>query len=186
MSNIINFDELGFKNLKKELDEELILTYTVKGQDVKIKTTIPTEDKIELCSVIISTTVDADSGFFNPYKLKIVSAVEGLAYYSNIQFNENKYHNIYDIYDILDDEGFIDILYSQTDFGCLFKLIEECTKSVVKYNNSAIGILEKIQRDPIDLSNQMAEILNTLKTDPDMKDFINNVLPTLQQTQLQG
>ena len=180
MHNIINFNELGFKNLRKELDEELILNYTVKGKEIKIKTTIPTELKIELASKILSNSIDDDnSGFFNPLRLKIVGVVEGMEYYSNIVFDINKYDNIYDIYDILEDEGFIDILFTQTDFSTLCDHIEKCAKNIVKYNNSMLGLLNNVKNNNFELSNDLKSVLSQIKTDPEVQNFLENIMPNL-------
>lgn len=179
MHNIINFNELGFVNLRKELEDELILTYTVKSQDIKIKTTIPTEEKIRLVSTIMSNSIDDTAGYFNPIRLEIVGAVEAIEYYSNLDFGDEKYENIYDIYDILEDEGFLDILYTQTDFGALLPLIEECAKCIVKFNNSAAGVLNNMKDNSSDLSKNFSGLLEQLKTDPEIKNFIENVMPNL-------
>lgn len=175
----IKFEELGFTSLRKELEEDLILNFTVKGKDIKIKTTIPTEDKIMLVSSILSNSVDASAGYFNPFRLKIVSAVEAMEYYSSLDFGEDKFENIYDIYDILEDEGFLDILYTQTDFGALLPLIEECAKCIVKFNNSAAGVLNNMKDNSSDLSKNFSGLLEQLKTDPELKNFIENVMPNL-------
>lgn len=175
----INFNELGFKNLRKELDKELIIECSVQGQKIEIKTTIPTEDKIRLVSAILSNSVDDTAGYFNPYRLKIVGAIEGMEYYSNFNFGEEKFENIYDIYDILDDEGFLDILYNQTDFDCLFKMVEECAKSIVAYNNSVAGVIMGMKDNGSEVNEQLSNILSQIKDDPDIKNFVQNIMPNL-------
>lgn len=177
--NKVNFNELGFNNLRKELEEDLILNFTVKGQDIKIKTTIPTEDKIMLVSSILSNSVDSSASYFNPFRLKIVSAVEAMEYYSNLDFGEDKFENIYDIYDILEDEGFIDILYTQTDFCLLFSMIEECAKCIVQYNNSLPGLLVNMKENSDDSMDTLKNLMEQLKTDPEVKDFVENIMPNL-------
>lgn len=177
--NKVNFNELGFNNLRKELDDDLILNFTTKGQDIKVKTTIPTEDKIMLVSLILSNSVDETAGYFNPFRIKIVSAVEAMEYYSNLDFGEDKFENIYDIYDILEDEGFIDILYTQTDFASLITMIEDCAIQIVKYNNSFVGLLEGLKNNNEDLSSGLSNLFEQLKTDPEIKNFIENVMPNL-------
>lgn len=179
MKNVIKFNELGFINQRKELDKDFILTFSVKGLDIEVKTTIPTEEKISLASTIMSSSIDDTAGFFNPYRLKIVSAIEGMEYYSNIDFGEDKYENIYEIYDILEDEGFIDVLYTQTDFCDLIKLVEECAKAIVSYNNSLPGMLSGMKDNSSEVNQQFAKIIEQIKTDPDLKDFVQNVMPNL-------
>lgn len=175
----IRFEELGFTNLRKELEEDLILKFTVKGQDIKIKTTIPTEDKIMLVSSILSNSVDASAGYFNPLRLKIVSAVEAMEYYSNLDFGNDKFEDCYDIYDILEDEGFVDILYTQTDFHLLFSLTEECAKCIVQYNNSLPGFLANLKDNNDNSMNVLKNLMEQLKTDPEVKNFIENIMPNL-------
>ena len=177
--NKVNFNELGFTNLREELEEDLILNFTVKGKDIKIKTTIPTEDKIMLVSSILSNSVDASAGYFNPFRLKIVSAVESMEYYSNLDFGEDKFENFYDIYDILEDEGFIDILHTQTDFCSLISLIEECAKCIVQYNNSLPGFLSNMKDNNDSSMDSLKNLMEQLKTDPEIKNFIENVMPNL-------
>lgn len=179
MQNKVNFNELGFNNLRKELEEDLILIFNVKGQDIKIKTTIPTEDKIMLVSSILSNSVDSSASYFNPFRLKIISAVESMEYYSNLDFGEDKFENIYDIYDILEDEGFIDILYTQTDFYSLFSIIEECAKCIVQYNNSLPGLLVNMKENSDDSMDTLKNLMEQLKTDPEVKNFIENIMPNL-------
>ena len=177
--NKVNFNELGFNNLRKELEEDLILNFTVKGQDIKIKTTIPTEDKIMLVSSILNNSVDSSASYFNPFRLKIISAVESMEYYSNLDFGEDKFENIYDIYDILEDEGFIDILHTQTDFCSLFSMIEECAKCIVQYNNSLPGLLINMKENSDDSMDTLKNLMEQLKTDPEVKDFVENIMPNL-------
>ena len=179
MSNVINFSELGFKNLRKELEQDLILEYSIKDKKIEIKTTIPTEDKIRLVSAILSNSVDDSAGYFNPYRLKIISAIEGMEYYSNLDFGEEKFDNIYDIYDILDDEGFLETLYGQTDFCYLYKMVEDCAKSIVSYNNSVAGVIMGMKDNGSELNEQLSNILTQIKEDPDISNFVQNVIPQL-------
>ena len=175
----VKFEELGFNPERDYYGEDLILTFNVKNKEIIMKKTVPTEQKILLVSEILGYSVDDCAGYFNPFRLDIMSTIMGIKYYSNLEFDNIEDLDIYTTYDILENEGFKDILYTQTDFQFLIDMIEKCAKHIVKYNNSAAGIIDAMKNSSDEMQFDLQKILDQISNNPDLKNFIPNTMENM-------
>lgn len=173
------FKDLGFKPDQDYCGEDSVLVFNIKNQEIVMKKTIPTEQKILLVSEILGYSVDDYAGYFNPFRLDVMSTIIGIKYYSNLEFDNMEDLDIFTTYDILENEGFKDILYTQTDFQFLINMIEKCAKHIVKYNNSAAGIIDSMKNNSDEMQMDLKQILESIAENPDLKNFIPNVMETI-------
>lgn len=171
----ISFTKLG---LSKKTDEVKIITYN--NQEVEIKQYLPVEDKATLIDTIVAKSI-SDNGFFNPFKLRIMTNFEVIKAYTNITFTEKQStENFFKTYDAIAAD-FIDIVFNEipeNELEEVFDAVEEVTKAIVKYNNSLMGILAQVSQNYDNVNfelDKMADVLGNPENLTMVKKMIENV-----------
>ena len=171
----VSFTKLG---LTHKNDDIQVITYN--DQDIEVKQYLSIEDKATLIDTIIAKSV-TDSGFFNPFKLKIVTNFEIIKAYTNISFTEKQCtDNFFKTYDAL-AANFMDIILStipSSEIDEIYEAVEEVSEAIVNYNNSIMGVLAQVSANydntSFDLT-QMAEVLGDPSKLEMVKKMIENV-----------
>lgn len=171
----ISFTKLG---LSKKTDEVKIITYN--DQEIEIKQYLPVEDKATLIDAIIANSI-SDNGFFNPFKLRIITNFEIIKAYTNVSFTEKQStDNFFKTYDALAFE-FIDVIFEnipEDELEEIFESVEEVTKAIVQYNNSLMGILAQVSQNYENVNfdlDKMADVLGNPENLTMVKKMIENV-----------
>ena len=148
------------------------------GTEVEVRNRIPQEEKIALMQTIINACAE-EEGFFNPLKLNIITMVETVKAYTNIDCED--YEDVYYLYDVLKSNNIFDDILPLTEFNDVINWSYECAETITKYTNSARGILNALQQNKgsDSLVNDFQTIINNAKTDPELKSFIENYMPSL-------
>ena len=150
------------------------------GTEVEVRNRIPQEEKFELMQTIINACAE-EEGFFNPLKLNIVTMVETVKYYTNIDCSD--YEDVFHLYDVLKSNKVFDDVLPLTEFNDVINWSYECAETITKYSNSARGIINAIQqnREADNLVKDFQGIMENAKQDPELKSFIENYMPSLVQ-----
>jgi hypothetical protein len=171
----ISFTKLG---LSKKTDEVKIITYN--DQEIEIKQYLPVEDKATLIDAIIANSI-SDNGFFNPFKLRIITNFEIIKAYTNVSFTEKQStDNFFKTYDALAFD-FIDVVFEnipEDELEEIFESVEEVTKAIVQYNNSLMGILAQVSQNYENVNfdlDKMADVLGNPENLTMVKKMIENV-----------
>lgn len=171
----ISFTKLG---LSKKTDEVKIITYN--NQEVEIKQYLPVEEKATLIDTIVAKSI-SDNGFFNPFKLRIMTNFEVIKAYTNITFTEKQStENFFKTYDAIAVD-FIDTVFNEipeSELEEVFDAVEEVTKAIVKYNNSLMGILAQVSQNYDNVNfelDKMADVLGNPENLTMVKKMIENV-----------
>ena len=148
------------------------------GIEVEVYAQIPQEQKIALMQTIINACAE-EEGFFNPLKLNIVTMVETIKAYTNIDCSG--YEDVFNLYDVLKSNRVFDDILPYTEFSDVINWSYECAETITKYSNSARGIINAIQtkNDADGLVRDFQDVLNNANADPQLKSFIENYMPTL-------
>lgn len=149
-------------------------------QDIEIKTYLPSNDKLELCSKIINESVD-DQNFYNPGRVAIFQAIEIIIAYTNVNVTDKQKEDPCKLFDLFTASGFLSAVYNQipeSELGAITSIVEATIENIYKYKNSVLGILESISTDYSNLELDATNIQKALK-DGDGIEFLKDVMTKL-------
>ena len=147
MANI-TFSKL---NLKKK---EEIKTIKFNEQEIEIKQYLPIQEKLNVIYNAISKTED-ENRFFNPVKLECYCTLEIIYAYTNIKFTDKQLEDEAKIFDLMEENGLIDAIFSaipEEETNFIMDSCVESAEAIYKFSNSAFGLIEFLtqQKDKFD------------------------------------
>lgn len=172
----VSFSKLGLSKVK----EYEISQINFNDQIIEVKSRIPFDKKIEMISEIL-TFGNNGVTFRNTIQLKLYTEIGIIKYYTNISFTEKQLEEIVKTYDLLDRTNLIDEiikLIPDNELKFIYETIDECSKDINAYYNSARGILESIGLMGENLSVDAAGIQGLL-ADPQNLQLIRDILGKL-------
>lgn len=157
-----------FNKLKLPKYNEATVTFKFNDQEIKVKQYLPIQEKLKLISAVLSKALDFNTNnFFNPVQLEMLGALEIIYHYTDISFTDKQREEPWKLYDALECAGLVDEIAARipaTEYASVINGINDCAQAVYTYNNSALGLLDNIQRDyadkEFDLSKITADISN--------------------------
>ena len=168
----VNFTKLGLSHKSDE-----VVTIQYNGQDIEIKQYLGVEEKADLIDTIISKTI-ADKGFFNPFKLEIMTNFEIVKAYTNITFTEKQCtDNFFKTYDALAADC-MKLIFSnipEDELESVYDAVYEVAEAIMKYNNSLMGVLAQVSAN-YDNVNFDLEQLSTVLGDPTKLEMVKRMI----------
>ena len=170
MANV-TFSKLGLK--KKEEVKKIIFN----EQEIEVKQYLPIQDKLNVMFNAISKTED-ENRFFNPVKLECYCTLEIIYAYTNIKFTDKQLEDEGKLFDLMEENDLINLIFSaipedETDF--IMNSCERAAEAIYTYNNSIVGVHEKIKNKKEKFEINTDNLINTLK-DPTAFDFIQKLI----------
>jgi hypothetical protein len=170
MANIA-FNKL---NLKKK---EEIKTITFNEQVIEVKQYLPIQDKLNIIYTTISKTED-ENRFFSPIKLECFCTLEIIYAYTNIKFTDKQLEDEAKIFDLMEENGLFDIIFSaipEEESEFIMNSCEKAAEAIYKYSNSAMGLIEHIVAQKDALSLNLDNFIETIQ-DPTTRETIKVLL----------
>lgn len=155
----IAFTKLGLK-INNEVE-----TINWNEQQIEVKKYLPINDKLELISKIVNSSID-NIKFYNPCKVNIFTSLYIIFYYTNINFTDKQKEDVSKLYDLLINSGFYKNVVDKIPNEELIYInngVNFTIKSIYEYQNSIYGILDNIKEDYNSLSLDATEITDKLK-----------------------
>lgn len=174
MANI-TFSKL---NLKKK---EEIKTVKFNEQEIEIKQYLSIQDKLNVIYNAISKTED-ENRFFNPVKLECYCTLEIIYAYTNIKFTEKQLEDEAKIFDLMEENGLIDLIFSaipEEETGFIMDSCEAAAEAIYKYSNSAYGLIEYMVKQKEVLNLNLDNFIETLQ-DAETKEALHALFSQLQ------
>lgn len=167
----ISYTKLGLKS-----DQET-KTIVYNEQHIEIKQKLSVDEKADLIDAIVSGTL-TDRGFFNPFKLKIISDIEIVKAYTNISFTEKQLtDNLFKTYDALSAE-LLEIIFAEipaSELHDLRAMAKEVTEAITSYNNSIMGLLAQISQRYSNVNFELDKIAEALG-DPSKLEMVKKMI----------
>lgn len=174
----VSFNKLG---LDKTLAQE-IKTIEYNGQNIEIKQYLPVDEKLHLIGRVITQGVqNSENNFKNPLQLEVYAALEIIEFYTNISFTDKQREVPQKIFDLLESNGFIDLIVEnipQQEYEALMSALEETVECIYTYNQSFVGMLETVKSNYDNVSTDIEALRNQF-TDPDMLPLVKDILTKL-------
>ena len=170
----IGFTKLGLKSNNEVVNIEF------NKQNIEIKQYLPIEEKLELITNVLELSHDSNN-FSNPIKVSVYTTLEIIEKYTNVNFTEKQKENPTKLYDLLIGNGFAAAVIKaipEPEYNEILTGIKQTIKSVYKYQNSVLGILDTISQDYSNLNLDATEIQKKL-ADPENMALLKNIMTKL-------
>lgn len=165
------------KDFNKVKEVEITLA---NGIDVTVEVieVLPMQDKVKVIEEIVNACVLNKFNYFNPLFLRTLAQVKTIEACTNIECNVK---DLYGFHDILRVNGILDKILPMTDYQEIVNWSYECAESLCKYKNSFVGMMQGMEasKDAEEMMKQITEMAEQIKTDPEIKQFMDEVSPHL-------
>lgn len=171
--------KIGFTKLGLKPNNE-IQYIEFNEQTIEVKQYLPVEEKLELITNVLELSHDSNN-FSNPIKVQVYTALEMIDKYTNISFTEKQKENPTKLYDLLVGNGFAAAVIKaipEPEYDEILTGIKQTIKSVYKYQNSILGILDTISQDYSNLNLDATEIQKKL-ADPNNMELLKGIMTKL-------
>ena len=171
--------KIGFTKLGLKPNNE-IQTIEFNEQTIEVKQYLPVEEKLELITKVLELSHDSNN-FSNPVKVSVYTTLEIIEKYTNVNFTEKQKENPTKLYDLLVGNGFAAAVIKaipEPEYDEILTGIKQTIKSVYKYQNSVLGILDTISQDYSNLNLDATEIHQQL-ADPENLSLLKNIMTKL-------
>ena len=149
-------------------------------QTIEVKQYLPVEEKLELITKVLELSHDSNN-FSNPVKVSVYTTLEIIEKYTNVNFTEKQKENPTKLYDLLVGNGFAAAVIKaipESEYDEILTGIKQTIKSVYKYQNSILGILDTISQDYSNLNLDATEIQKKL-ADPNNMELLKGIMTKL-------
>ena len=171
--------KIGFTKLGLKPNNEII-NIEFNTQNIEVKQYLPVEEKLELITNVLELSHDSNN-FSNPVKVSVYTTLEIIEKYTNVNFTEKQKENPTKLYDLLVGNGFSAAVIKaipESEYNEILTGIKQTIKSVYKYQNSVLGILDTISQDYSNLNLDATEIQKKL-ADPENMALLKSIVTKL-------
>lgn len=131
--------------------------------NIQVKKYLPIEEKADLIDMVVSNTLDENTGCFSPVRVNVYFSIAILNKYCNISFEGE---NIIEAYDTLESNGIINTIMSaipKEELDYMQSLMNDTIADISRYNSSAAGIIHSMSGDADNLNESLQDILSKIK-----------------------
>lgn len=172
--------KLAFSKLGLKLDNN-IEQIGFNNQIVEVKKYLSIQDKLDIISNAINLEKEYNNNSFLNIPLLIMLIDLEIVYaYTNLSFTEKQKEDITKLYDLMESNGFINLLKEniKEEYNYILNHTIECAKLSYDYKNSAYGLLDSLQNN-YDNLNLDANSIQQKLADPENMDLLRQVLAKL-------
>ena len=172
--------KLAFTKLGLKKNEE-VFNIVFNNQNIEVKKYLSIQDKLDIIGNAINLEKEYNNNSFLNIPLLIMLIDLEIVYaYTNLSFTEKQKEDITKLYDLMESNGFINLLKEniQEEYSYILNHTIECAKLSYDYNNSAYGLLDSLQNN-YDNLNLDANSIQQKLADPENMDLLRQVLAKL-------
>lgn len=174
----VTFNKLSLKK-KQEITK-----LKINNETIEVKQYLPINEKLELVQKIVNFLLSDENAdkFINDGKLKVYFTIYTLETYTNISFTDKQKEEIFKTYDLLiENFEIFNSIWSSIPDAERYEVLDYANNAlngIIKYKNSAMGILEQLQENYDALDLDVTKIRNKL-ADPNNLSLIKDILNKL-------
>ena len=149
-------------------------------QKIEIKQYLPIEDKLAFIGDVLNAAAD-DNRFYSQGKVDMFFAINIIEKYTNLSITDKQKENPAKLYDEIKISGFCDKvidLIPKDEIEYLYNLVCTTEEQVYKYENSAYGILDSVNKDYNNLNFDVEKLTKDLGNRENAQ-FLDQVLSKL-------
>ena len=171
-------DKVKISDLNLVLNENVEKVVINNGVEVYVRQYIPVEERLEIISNVLMNCIDGNN-FVSPTKENVFFDLEMIVHCTNLDLPDDMNPN--EIYDLLESNGVFNAVYEKLPIELYESMLDDThdtIESYFKYQNSALGILEKASTDYSDLNFDATEIKDKIANPANLellKEVINKL-----------
>lgn len=169
--------KISFNKLALSGKNESVKTLEYNGQNIEVKQYLSVEEKATLIDTVVAKSM-SEKGFFNPYKLNIITNFEIIRAYTNITFTEKQMtENFFKTYDALAFE-LMEMIFNEIpekELSNIFSTVRDVSEAITKYNNSVMGLLAQVAQNYENVNFNLDKIAEVLG-DPSNLEMVKKML----------
>lgn len=171
--------KIGFTKFGLKPNNE-IQTIEFNEQIIEVKQYLPVEEKLELITNVLELSHDQNN-FSNPVKVSVYTTLEIIEKYTNVNFTEKQKENPTKLYDLLVGNGFAAAVIEaipEPEYDEVLTGIKQTIKSVYRYQNSVLGVLNAISQDYNETSFDIEKLQEEISDEKNLtllKDIMSNL-----------
>lgn len=172
--------KVSFSKLKAKPVEE-VKTITINGVEIEVRQYLPIQEKLALIGKVIELAHEQDYNYANPVKEDVFLALEMVFAYTNLSFTDKQKEDLPKLYDTILSSGVLDEILKAIPMKELADLrsgLDRTSKSLYKYQNSVLGLIDTISKDYSDLNFDLDELKKKI-ADPEQLSLVKDVLTKL-------
>ena len=146
-------------------------------QEIEVLQYLPVNEKLALISRVINNTID-ENNFSNPVKVEVIGSLEIIYAYTNLSFTEKQKETPDKLYDLLEQNGVINLIISAipaNEYKFLIDGINDSIEAIYAYHNSIAGMLESLSKDYNNLDFNATDIQQKI-ADPNNLSLLKDIL----------
>lgn len=146
-------------------------------QEIEVLQYLPVNEKLALISRVINNTID-ENNFSNPVKVEVIGSLEIIYAYTNLSFTEKQKETPDKLYDLLEQNGVINLIISAIpadEYKFLIDGINDSIEAIYAYHNSIAGMLESLSKDYNNLNFDATDIQQKI-ADPNNLSLLKDIL----------
>ena len=149
-------------------------------QKIEIKQYLPIEDKLAFIGDVLNAAAD-DNRFYSQGKVDMFFAINIIEKYTNLSITDKQKENSAKLYDEIKASGFyanVINLIPEEEVDYLYDLVCDTEEQVYKYENSAYGILDAVNKDYDNLNLDIEKLTKDIGNRENVQ-FLDEVLTKL-------
>ena len=149
-------------------------------QKIEVKQYLSIEDKLAFIGDVLNASAD-DNRFYSQGKVDMFFAINVIEKYTNLSITDKQKENPAKLYDEIKISGFYDKvidLIPKDEIEYLYNLVCTTEEQVYKYENSAYGILDSVNKDYNNLNFDVEKLTKDLGNKENAQ-FLDQVLSKL-------
>ena len=171
--------KVSFAKLDLKLNQEAAIVQ-FNGQNIEVKQYLPVNEKLELITNVINLAAD-ENNFVNPVKINVLTTLEIMYYYTNINFTDKQKENIAKLYDLVISSGLAKEVINaipENEYHEILTGVKTSVESIYEYRSSALGVLESISDEYKSTDFDVSQITEKLSNSEDialLKDIVSKL-----------
>ena len=149
-------------------------------QKIEVKQYLSIQDKLIFIGDVLNAAAD-ENRFYSQGKIDMFFALKVLDIYTNLIFTDKQKENPIKIYDEVKASGFYDEIVNlipAEEIDYLYDLVCNAIDQIYKYQNSAYGIMDSVNKDYDNLNFDIEKLANDISNKENVQ-FLDQVLTKL-------
>lgn len=173
--------KVAFSKLKCKIDDSIKEVKLNDEITIEVKQYLPIQEKLALIGRVVEFAHEQDANYSNPVKASVYKDLEIVFTYTNLTFTDKQKEEPAKLYDLLLSAGYLKIILDNIpcdEYYAIGNGVHDSIQAVYQYHNSALGILEGIQKG---YSNQQFDIEALRQSLTDLSDspLVKDIIPLL-------
>lgn len=138
-----------FGKINLNINKEIKTATLPDGTEIEVRQYLPVEEKMSLIDRIINRAV-TDKGYYSPAIIDLLITMELIFSYTNINFTDKQKEDIFKLYDLFkSSDAFYEIetAIPMSERNYIYENTYRFIEVLYNYKNSAVGIMETINKD---------------------------------------